>query len=97
MSRGRAVKASAVMCSPSSSSTTRMPASASSFATTAPPAPEPITHTSARTTRSPVMRGAVDDPRRPRCQGEGAAQRDRRRRLAAARTSRPRRTRSPAS
>ena len=84
MSRGRAVNASAVMCSPSSSSTTRMPASASSFATTAPPAPEPITHASARTTRSPVMREPSTIP--PVWVGG-----------AASRTSRPRRTRSPAS
>ena len=94
MSRGRAVKASAVMCSPSSSSTTRRPASASSFATTAPPAPEPITHASARTTRSPVMRepSTIPPVGASGASGEGASLS-----WAAARTSRPRRTRSPAS
>ena len=88
MSRGRAVNSAAVWWPPSSSSTTRMPASASSLATTAPPAPEPITHASACTTRSPEMPAPSTMPL-----GEGDASE----RAASARTSAPRRTRSPAS
>ena len=94
MSRGRAVNSAASCATPSSTITTRAPASASSLATTAPPAPDPITATSACTVRRPEKPERSTTPPAGETAAGGAASGG----VAfAARNTSPRRTRSAAS